>query len=252
MNTNNNLKISCNCNTKKKINNKTPFINCKCNIDLHKYKNLSNCNLSKSNISALSCNFKKCGLNKQNPDSIQPRCNEGFDILNPNVIQSGLGQDFTQVSNNCCAFYSSDPRLIRQPTKTHLHLDKPAYDGNYGNISLNEDFNKHENLTKINDSNYQTYSDINYGQITYYIDKNIQEPYFKPNFTNKTCITHEIFEDPMGSIKPQYNRKKIYNNNKKNKYNGNLSWLEDSLEHREDLMSLQMRKINQERWSNMW
>jgi len=56
----------------------------------------------------------------------------------------------------------------------------------------------------------------------------------------------------MGSIKHQYNRKKIYNNNKKNKYNGNLSWLEDSLEHREDLMSLQMRKINQERWSNMW
>ena len=39
---------------------------------------------------------------------------------------------------------------------------------------------------------------------------------------------------------------------KKDHYGGCLSWIEDSLEHREDIMSLQMRKQLEQKYEPRW
>ena len=59
----------------------------------------------------------------------------------------------------------------------------------------------------------------------------------------------------MGSFKPQYERKLFIKrrdpiNSDKKKYEGELSWIQDSQEHREDILSLQMRKHNEQRWQS--
>jgi hypothetical protein len=47
----------------------------------------------------------------------------------------------------------------------------------------------------------------------------------------------------MGSYKPEYKRVQKENNNK-----GQLTWIQDSCEWREDLMSRQQRKFNQSKY----
>ena len=56
----------------------------------------------------------------------------------------------------------------------------------------------------------------------------------------------------MGSVKQQYDRQPLnyYDpiNSDKNYYKGGLSWLQDTQEHREDILSKQMNKINEQRF----
>ena len=60
----------------------------------------------------------------------------------------------------------------------------------------------------------------------------------------------------MGALKPQYPRSPLVRTNPvgptRDNYQGCLSWMQDSLEHREDLIGLQMRKINQQRYAPRW
>lgn len=236
-------KTSCNCSN---------YTNCKTNNDIVNKISIP------TNMSIANCdfyNYNSCdSKNIEFKKGFEPSNKKGIDILNPQVINQGLGKDFQRRDNFGCkkSFVSTDPRLIRQPSNTFLSLDRPAYDGNYGKIKLS-DINTNKCLTDSN-TNYKTYSDIDLGQITYYIDKSIEDPYFEPNFINNTQITGEIFKDPMDSLKPQYIRQpRIYNPlKKKDKFQGNLSYIEDTLEHREDIMSLQMRKQNQQKWSSRW
>ena len=105
--------------------------------------------------------------------------------------------------------------------------------------------------------NYRTYTDIKSGQIVYYVDKEIQDAFFNPLFENNSTAVGTVYVDPMGSIKPQYDRIPIYNNNvldtdNNTHYKGGLSWIQDSCESREDLIALQMRKHNQSRYEPRW
>jgi hypothetical protein len=60
----------------------------------------------------------------------------------------------------------------------------------------------------------------------------------------------------MGSLKAHYEREPLISNDPintdKKYYKGGLSWIEDSQEHREDLLSKQMSKHNWERWAPRW
>ena len=61
----------------------------------------------------------------------------------------------------------------------------------------------------------------------------------------------------MSAFRPQYDRKPIKDNNmldtsRNRTYNTGLSFLNDTNEHREDLMSKQMYKTNKNRYSSRW
>ena len=59
----------------------------------------------------------------------------------------------------------------------------------------------------------------------------------------------------MGSMKPQYIRVPIVHTNfldTKSNNSGQLTWIRDSNESREDLLSFQMSKNNREKYSSRW
>ena len=95
---------------------------------------------------------------------------------------------------------------------------------------------------------YNTYSEIKGGEISYFPNRRVVLDNFRnPNFKNGNYINSKMYIDPMGSIKPQYNMTLT-----KDKYKGQLTWIQHSCEHREDLMALQMRKDNQTRYEPRW
>jgi len=165
-------------------------------------------------------------------------------------MQSKFALDFKP--NSSFQYYSSDPRLI---SASHggqsLTLDNPPIDGK---IYLDE-LSTNKNLDNYG-KYYSTYSDINAGNITYYIDNSIKDPLFKPIFSIPARLTSTLYEDPMGSIKPQYDRQPLnyYDpiNSDKNDYKGNLPWLQDTQEYREDIISKQMNKHNEQRFDYRW
>jgi len=93
---------------------------------------------------------------------------------------------------------------------------------------------------------YNSFDDIVGGNISYHKNRRpISYDFSAPNFTNKSEITSTQYIDPMGSNKPEYKRTQKENNNK-----GQLTWIQDSCEWREDLMSRQQRKFNQSRYES--
>ena len=87
--------------------------------------------------------------------------------------------------------------------------------------------------------------------------KSIQDVEFEPLFTNNADVKGVIFKDPMGSMKPQYIRTPIIKTNLLDTKNNNykdvgLSWIRDSHESREDLLSFKMSKYNEQRYEPRW
>lgn len=215
-----------------------------------------------SNLGNRGCNtspgYYNCFYNRTFRTDVEPRVQRGKTNINPQVMTSKYATDFNLVkcpNNNQCPkeqYASHDPRLV---SAAHLGqiltLDTPPLDPRTKLNTLLDD----DSLDKYG-QNYQTYSDIKGGNIMYYIDHTIEDPLFTPNFTIPAQVDGTMYKDPMGAFKPQYNRYPIKCQNVLNPntshFNGSLSSLEDSLEHREDLMARQMRKHNEQRWEPRW
>ena len=185
-------------------------------------------------------------------DNMEPTCKSGFNILNPQASTDKYAKEFQRFDNSGkSVFVSTDPRLIDVVRSDLLRLDRPPIDSS---IKLDTIY-KDNNLINYG-KNYKTYSDIGAGQITYYVDKSIEDPFFQPNFTINNRTTGTLYQDPMGSTKPQYNRYPIKSNDPINSdkflFDNDLSWIDDSTFHREDLMEKQMRKRLQQRWEPRW
>jgi hypothetical protein len=244
----------------------------KCLVDKY-YKsscNCHNCTRKKyrepagnpTNMSVRGCNFSQyynCYDENFFRSNIEPRYKTGYESINPEVIQDKYAKNFALISENksrlpkSCenAYISSDPRLISASHNGQvLALDRPPIDSTVCLDDLNN-----ENLKEYG-KNYNTYSDINAGQIEYYIDKSRSDPFFNPLFTIPSKSIGKVYKDPMGSMKPQYNRHSLVCNSMldttNDNYSGGLSWIQDSTSHREDLLSLQMRKRNEQRWMPRW
>lgn len=96
---------------------------------------------------------------------------------------------------------------------------------------------------------YHSVKDIQSGYITYFPDKRpIEEVFTKPNFVNDSKIEGSLYMNPMGSTMPEYNRTFTKSNLQKNPKQ--LTWIQDSTEQREEIMSLQMRKMNRSKFEN--
>jgi len=180
----------------------------------------------------------------------EPKNQNGISILNPDALDNKYANDFYPIDSGR-RWGSRDPKLFSASHEQVLTLDRQPIDGRIPLEKIYTDTSL-DNYGK----NYRTYSDINAGHITYYIDKSIEDPFFEPLYTNKILSSGELYKDPMGGIKPQYERRILTKNDPINmdrsSYNGCLSWIEDTQEHREDLLSKQMRKYNQQRWEPRW
>jgi hypothetical protein len=234
-----NCPSSCNCN------NKTY----ECQSEGHP-TNLSvrNCNISPY----FDCYNKQPFLKTTGPN---PK-DKGVYVLNPQLMNNQYAKDFKGYkcpSYGCPddTWVSLDPRLISASHSGQmLTLDAPPIESG---ITLSE-INTDKSLNNYG-KNYGTYSDINAGQITYYINKEQQEPFFGPNFTTPAPTYGFLYKDPMGAIKPQYRREYTLPdplNTQKTSFEGGLSWIEDSNSQREDIMSKQMIKRNEQRWEPRW
>ena len=78
-------------------------------------------------------------------------------------------------------------------------------------------------------------------------ERPIEQVYSNPVFTNKSKLIAKRYIDPMDSIKPEYTRIQYKNDNA-----GQLTWIQDSCEWREDLISRQQRKNNQSAYDPKW
>jgi hypothetical protein len=95
---------------------------------------------------------------------------------------------------------------------------------------------------------YARLTDMIGGSIYYNVkERPIEQVFSAPVFMNTSKIEAKMYVDPMGSVKPEYNRIQKENNN-----GGQLTWIQDSNEWREDLISRQQRKFNQTVYEPKW
>ena len=216
-----------------------------------------------TNMSVKNCNvndtYFDCYDNKKfSNTNLQPSLKEGITNINPKVYQDKYAKDFSSIkcneTNGCpeLQWTSPDPRLISAPRGGKSYtLDNRPIDST---ISL-ENVAIDKNLDNYG-QNYNTYSDINEGQILYYINHSREDPFYRPLFVNSVDVTGVLYKDPMGALKPRYERVPLVKDNPigqtRDNYEGCLSWIQDSTEHREDLMAKQMNVRNQQRWMPRW
>jgi hypothetical protein len=225
-------------------------------------------------MSVYNCEFPEyfnCHLTQyRNPEAIfrkniQPEEKTGFIYLNPQVYTEKFSDEFTYMNVNKeeskeyiplkngwlqpgegKQVFTLDPRLNSASHGQWTTLDKPPIDSSMKLYDIPFD----KRLDKYG-QNYRTYSDINAGQIMYYIDKSIEDAYFKPIFTNSSSVNSYLYQDPMGTIMAGYTLTPLKSGNfigpERNDYIGELSWIEDSSNQREDILSFQAPR--RKRWS---
>lgn len=217
----------------------------------------------KSNLSINGCSYSPyfdCYNKVEINRSIQPTKTKGSYTINPQAYNNKLAEGFDEIkcgsgckiAPSCLdTFYlSRDPRQYDAVRGDYTALDAIPIDGNV----------KLKDVYKVPDNygiGFRPYEDIESGQIIYYIDKSIKDPFYTPVFSEPAESKANLFKDPMGAMKPEYNRVALINTENPTvttamNYPYKLSYLQDTQSFREDIMALQQRKNNQEKWSARW
>ena len=167
-----------------------------------------------TNMSVTNCNFSdyfdyypnRIISSKQEPVNDK----KGNYILNPSVIGNDKYDpyfnsiDAKKCKGSSCpgtTYMNSDPRLYNAAAVTWLQLDKPPLVSTPKLDTLSTD----KSLNRYG-KGYRSYSDINAGQIVYYIGKDIEDAFYKPLYTTPEMAIGTLYQDPMGAIKPQWDR----------------------------------------------
>jgi hypothetical protein len=237
-----------------------------------------------TNMSVYNFDFPdyfQCYDKKSFKHDLEPTTKKGFVNLNPEVYTENVAKNFSKIelpenfapetdktkNKQTCLntynpapngwlqlgdvpnqFMTNDPRLYHGAHQRWLTLDRPPADSNKKLYEIPRD----KTLDKYGQY-YNTYSDINAGHIMYYVDKELEDPFFKPNYANTGDVNGVLYKDPMGAMKPQYSFKNLKDDDpirsaERDNYDGGLSWMQDSTNYRQDLMSLQQRKHNEQNW----
>lgn len=168
-------------------------------------------------------------------------CAKGYVQLNYlNETPSNDFFKFNCVDNTCLStvYTSNDPRLVSSAhSGQKLLLDSIPQEGNVNMETISYD-------PGFSTGPKQSYSMIKDGDITYYYDSQLAIPFnstlfeFNPN----RYVIKQNYVDPMGICKPHYS---LASNCSVKKCVNLPSWLRDSQYHREDLLSKQLWKQNQ-------
>jgi hypothetical protein len=224
-----------------------------------------------TNFSVRGCSvpdFYTCYDRAELSTSVQPKGeNQDLVALNPQVYSDKIAEGFHKISCKTqgsakgsakpdvgCVdptYFSWDPRQFDPVRAQHLFLDLPPIDGD---VRLKDVYDKRY---KNYGSGSMPYKDIKDGQIMYYIDKSIEDAFYKPVYSEPAKESSVLFKDPMGAMKPEYNRTPLINTTNPTtttpkSYPYCLSFIQDSQSFREDIMALQQRKHNQEKYSARW
>ena len=206
-----------------------------------------------TNMSVTNCNFSNCnntgGIFKTQEE---PVVKQGRILLNNTQGVNKLPpESFNVIDGKKCSgacpgttYINSDPRLYNAAAATWLQLDRPPLDSSLKLSSLNTD----KSLNNYGQK-YKSYADVNAGQILYYIEKDTEDAFYEPLYSTKAMVVGTLYQDPMGAIKPQWNR---YPQSTENSCDWGTSFMKDSQFHREDILSLQMRKMNEQRYAPRW
>jgi hypothetical protein len=190
-------------------------------------------------------------------NSIQPSNKSGWHDLNPQAYTSKISPGFDRVAcqtaSSCptSSYISMDPRLYSTTRMDYLPLDRPPMNGD---VRLRDVYN--DEYTNYG-AGFQPYNKIRDGDITYYIDKSIEDAFYHPVYTEPAKQTTILYKDPMGAMKPQHVRTPLVNIDNPavtnaETYPNCLSFLQDTQSFREDLISRQQTKHNQQKWSARW
>ena len=182
-------------------------------------------------------------------------------VINPNLYKNNVAKDFIRVDDRACelpghAYTSEDARLKNPRTgNIPLELDKRPMDMGLKNLRTDDIY---RNNCKDWKTGYSNYKDINKGQITYYVDHEIAQPFTHPIFENTAAVMGYVNVTPMNTMNAEYERRPLKcrncleTNMCRCDYLGGLSWIEDSNEHREDLISRQLWDRNKNKWQARW
>ena len=182
---------------------------------------------------------------------------KGYKILNSKSVQNKYDtEDFDKIK-----FLDRDAYIANKPdgsVKSNTHdgqytiVDVPYRDSG---VDLNQldkiygdDFNGYK-------TSYVNYDQIEGGDITYYVNKENAVPFISPIFSSDFNATSVLYKDPMGGVYPVYIRQPNKPTNKltgRNTFEYGLSWVEDTNEHREDILARNIQKINKNRWDARW
>jgi hypothetical protein len=93
---------------------------------------------------------------------------------------------------------------------------------------------------------YKSYETVSGGQVQYYIDKEISDPFIRPVYGMQSKAEGVTWTDPMSARKVQFNKKYPEKNT------ACLSWIQDSSSQRDDITALQQRKFNEQRYDLLY
>ena len=192
----------------------------------------------------------------------EPVARTGTFTLNPGVLSKDkFDPNFNAIDSKTCprsscsgtTYLSSDPRLFNAASGDWMQLDRPP-------LVSTPKLNTLKSDKKLNcyGQGYKSYNDVNAGQISYYINRELEDAFFEPLFTKKATAVGTMYQDPMGVMRPQYERfpnekfDPVLENACDAKGDSCLSWIRDSQHHREDLLASQMRKHNEQRFAPRW
>ena len=138
-------------------------------------------------------------------------------------------------------FYGFDSRMV-DARGMRMSLDKPAM---VGAVDMDD-------VYKIDNSGYggvyQTYGDINNGNIAYYVDQSVSQPFFDPVDTLSSTVNKTVIMDPMTNPKPEYS--KMVDSTLRSVVDD--QYARDQLTFREELMTRQQNLYNRTSWTNRW
>jgi hypothetical protein len=182
--------------------------------------------------------------------------NNGFVMLNPTVFEHNkVDPNYREISGQCSGsscgsttYLNSDPRLCNAAGSTWLQLDRLPLSSTVKLDTLTKD----RSLDRYG-QHYNSYADINTGQIMYYLNRNSQSI----NFPTKIPTVCEPYTDPMGVGKPYLNAQYDQGINPITSQSCNqtdipssnycLSWIRDSQYQRDDITALKMRGLDNNR-----
>ena len=136
---------------------------------------------------------------------------------------------------------SLDPRLIDPVRNIRMDLDRPPLQPR--NVQPLQHIYDDCNAGTIRPQIYHDgYKSMYAGDYTYWIDKTLAQVYNDPVYAIKTAVIPFVFQDPMGSLKPQYDRAPLF----KDQNNiATYTFDQDQMSFREDLIERQSRVMNQ-------
>jgi len=218
--------------------------------------------LSESPAYVLTDQYFKQPSTKLYLQDIQPKLYSY--AVDPTPINSNIGITYTpqepprvlsQIADSSIGaaypLYSRiDPQLVRKdgtraqlsknPVRTNWSQEYSNFDAPPGTINYEDIYDPRFN--SYGDP-YRSYTDINLGQVQYYYSD--VDAYTRPNFITRSNIDFVEFTDPMGRVKPYYNRTASLDEVRGQVENERTA---DELLHRQDIMSSLMAKRQSEMW----